>query len=127
MLETLLHLNTSFAANDASPMFGAMFGGIYLLFWLVAFLVIMYPFYVIGTRLGHATPWFAFIPILNIVLLVQLAELEIWWVIVCILCGPVYIWPVMKICEKVGKPSWIGILMLVPCVNVFVPYYIAFG
>ena len=123
MIETLHHLSSGFAAN----MFGAMFGGMQLVIWLVAMLIFGYPFYVIATRQGHATPWFAFIPILNIVLLVQLADLEIWWVIVCLLCGIVVIWPVMKICEKVGKPSWIGILMIVPCVNIFVPYYIAFG
>lgn len=104
-----------------------MFGGVYLVIWLVAFEIFMYPFYVIATRLGHATPWYAFIPILNLVLLVQLADLEIWWVIVCLLCGFPIIWPLMKICEKIGKPNWVGILVIVPCIGVFVPYYMAFG
>ena len=127
MLETLHHFSNSFAAFGTGLLGAGMFGGMQLVFMVIGLLIFGYPFFVIATRLGHATPWFAFIPILNFVLLVQLADLEMWWVIVCIICFPVYIWPIMKICEKIGKPSWIGILTIVPCIGIFVPYYMAFG
>lgn len=32
----------------------------------------------------------------------------------------------MKIAETLGKPGWIGLLMLVPVVNLLVPPYLAF-
>lgn len=126
MIDVFHQLSTGLALGGG--LFGALFGGGMQLVILVVWCIIVgYPFYVMATRMGHASPWFAFIPILNIVLWVQMADLEIWWVILCIICFPLYIWPAMKICEKIGKPSWIGILMIIPCVNIVVPYYMAFG
>lgn len=70
--------------------------------------------------------WMAWVPIANVVMMVQLAELEIWWVVLTILCGlpGIYVW--MKIAERRGKPNWTALLMLIPCVGFFVPLWIAY-
>jgi hypothetical protein len=37
----------------------------------------------------------------------------------------IIIW--MAVAERRGKPSWVGLLMLVPFVNILVPGYLAFS
>lgn len=91
-----------------------------MVMYAVFYLALTYPLFLIAKKLGHDNPWFAFVPILNVVMLVQLADLEIWWVIVCLLCGIAIIWPMMKLAGKLGKPEWMGILAVVPCVNIII-------
>lgn len=92
---------------------------------LVACLIMGYPLYVLGQRANHATPWFGFIPILNIVLLVQLADLEIFWVILCFIPF-VGLYPWYKVAEKQGKNGLVVLGFFIPCIGIFVPYYIVF-
>jgi uncharacterized membrane protein len=51
---------------------------------------------------------------------------------VLLLCVPciniivaIYLW--MVVAEAMNKPSWVGILMIVPGLGLLVPYYLAFG
>jgi hypothetical protein len=126
MLDIFHHLFSGFAV-DGSVFGFAAFGMAQLVGIVIGHLITGYPLFVMATRLGYANPWFGFIPILNLVMLVQLADLEIWWVIVCLFCWFPIGYPGMKLAEKVGKPSWVGILLFVPCVNVICLYYMAFG
>ncbi|MBU0670991.1 hypothetical protein KKF29_02425 [Patescibacteria group bacterium] len=74
--------------------------------------------------------WFAWIPILNIVLMLQVSGKPMWWLILALIpfvniIMAIIIW--MALAEKMGKPSWWGILMIVPFVNFIVPGYLAFS
>jgi hypothetical protein len=38
----------------------------------------------------------------------------------------VVVWPMMRICEKAGFPSWYGLFGLVPVANVLLLWFLAF-
>jgi len=74
--------------------------------------------------------WFAWIPILNLVLMIQVAKKPMWWIIMLFIplvniVFSVLLW--MGVAEAVKKPNWIGILMIVPVANLIVPGYLAFS
>jgi hypothetical protein len=101
-----------------------------LVIGLIVYIVLAFPLYAMGQKTNQEYPWFAFVPILNIVLMVQIAKKELWWIILffipCLnIIALVVVW--MAIAEEMGKPSWLGILMLIPGVNLIIPYYLAFG
>ncbi len=74
--------------------------------------------------------WWAWVPILQAVLMLNIARKPVWWIlllfvpIVNIVIG-VVVW--MAIAEARNKPSWWGILMLVPLANLIVPGYLAWA
>ncbi|MFC4257498.1 hypothetical protein ACFOZ5_00470 [Marinobacter lacisalsi] len=35
--------------------------------------------------------------------------------------------PVWRICQRIGYPGWMGILILIPMINLFLLYFIAFA
>lgn len=96
-----------------------------LLYW-VGF---AFPLYSIATYKGAADPWRAFIPILNGLLTLELADRPMWWMISFIFppaLALVVLLSWMKIAQRMDQPRWITLLMLVPCLGVLVPYYIAY-
>jgi hypothetical protein len=84
---------------------------------------------VIANKTNTANSWFAWIPILNVFLLLMIAKKPLWWFIlflipiVNIVIG-ILVW--MAIAEARGKPSWMGILMIIPFVNLIIPGILAF-
>ena len=100
-----------------------------LIAWIVLYIVETIPVYVIAKKSGHDYAWLAFVPIGNLWLLCDMADLELWFLIIwlvpyinIIFLG--FVW--WRIAENTNKSGWIGLLMLIPIVNLFVGYYIAF-
>ncbi len=100
--------------------------------------IIMLPLYIyfaltlmtIAKKLDVKNAWFAWIPILNIILMFQCAGLSPWLFLTMILplvnvVVAIYAW--MKIAERRGFESWLGILMIVPVANLIIPGYLAWG
>jgi len=112
----------------------AVFLGGFILFMLVLFLV-FYVFYAIclmkiAKRTGTANGWFAWIPILNVILMLQIAKKPIWWIILFIIpfaniIVMILVW--MGIAKELKKPDWLGVLMIVPVANLIIPAYLAFS
>lgn len=103
-----------------------------ILLWVAVatWVIFSIPLYAIGKKCGEENAWFAFIPILNLVLMVNIAGQDTWWVIlffIPIINIVIHIIVWMGIAEACDKPSWVGVLMLVPCVNWIVPWYLAFA
>ncbi|MEZ5163256.1 MAG: DUF5684 domain-containing protein [Fimbriimonadaceae bacterium] len=93
-------------------------------------LIIGFPIFKMCKEEGEEPAWMGFVPILNVVAMVKLANKPMWWVILCFIpcvniVAGIIIW--MAIAERRGKPSWMGLLMLVPCVNFIIPFYLAFA
>jgi uncharacterized membrane protein len=105
---------------------------------MFVFLVIFAVFYVyfalalqtIAKKTNTENAWLAWIPIVNIILMLNIAKKRLWWFIllliplVNIVIG-IIVW--MAIAEARGKPNWWGILMIVPVVNLIVPGYLAWA
>ena len=106
--------------------------------FLFVFLLIGLAFYVyfalalstIAKKTNTENPWLAWIPIANIVLMLNIAKKPIWWIILCLipvvsLVIMIIVW--MAIAEARGKPNWWGILLIVPVVGLIVPGYLAWA
>jgi hypothetical protein len=109
---------------------GLIFGGLYLIFWLLFYIYLAICLQVLAKKTGAGNGWMAWIPIANIFLMIKIAQKPLWWFllllipIVNIVIG-VILW--MKIAERRGKESWWGILLIVPVVGLIVPGYLAFS
>lgn len=122
--------------NISEPALAALilvFGGMMLFFLLFA--VIVYVFMAIclmkiANKTNTENSWFAWIPILNVILMIQCAKKPLWWIILFFIpfvniVAAIIIW--MAIAKNLGKPEWLGILMIVPIANFVIPAYLAFS
>lgn len=102
------------------------------------FLIIGVVFYVyhalalstIAKKTNTENPWLAWIPIANVVLMLNIAKKPIWWILLClipIVNIVIFIIVWMGIAEAVKKPNWWGILIIVPIVGLIVPGYLAWA
>lgn len=128
---------TAVLAQDSSSSDGtlpALFAGGMILFMLVFFAA----FYVycalalstIATKTHTENPWLAWIPIANIILMLNVAKKPIWWLVLFFIPVVSLVMTVivgMAIAEARGKPNWWGILLIVPVVNLVVPGYLAWA
>jgi hypothetical protein len=106
--------------------------------FLLVSLVLSLAFYIylaiclqtIAKKTNTSNGWLAWIPIANIILMLNVAKKPIWWIILCLipivnLVMVIIIW--MAIARARNKPDWWGILTIVPIVNIIVPGYLAFS
>jgi len=103
---------------------------IYWILMLVGYVYVAFSLQVIAKKTNTANGWFAWIPLLNIILMVQISGKPMWWVVLCLiplvnLVIMIILW--MEIAKKVNKPTWWGLLLLVPGINIIVPGYLAFA
>jgi len=117
--------------NPALPMAAAgAFFFVFLLFGLAIYVYVALALSTIATKTHTENPWLAWIPIANLVLMVNIAKKPVWWVL--LLLVPlvnivIYIIVWMAIAEARGKPNWWGILLIVPIVGIAVPGYLAWA
>jgi hypothetical protein len=99
---------------------------------LVVYVVLALSLYKIAiktkTNVEHA--WFAWIPLLNVILMLNVAGYSGWYIFVLMIpfvniVFAIYVW--MKISKACGKPDFLGLLMLVPLANIILPLYLAYG
>ncbi len=113
---------------------GLAMAGAMLLFIFVIF-VVLYVYMslalqTIAKKTNTENAWLAWIPIVNIILMLNIAKKPLWWIIlfliplVNIVIG-IIVW--MAIAEARGKPSWWGIILIVPIVGLIVPGYLAWA
>ena len=86
--------------------------------------------YLIAKKLNVQAPWTAWIPIVNIWTLLQAAGKPCWWVLLFFIpfvsiFVVAYVW--MCIVENLGRNKWLGILMLIPIVNLVYIGVLAFS
>lgn len=100
---------------------------------MVGVFIIAYIYFAIAlqtiarkTQTEHG--WWAWIPLLQIVLSIQVARRPVWWIVLCLIPFVnivmfILVW--MGIAEARKRPSWWGILLIVPVVNLIVPGLLA--
>ena len=73
--------------------------------------------------------WFGWVPFLNVILMIQIAQKPWWWFL--LLMVPLVNMVVaallfMGVASRVNKPRWVGVVTLVPVIGWFVLPYLAF-
>ncbi len=104
--------------------------GMFWLVWLGLYLFFGYCQYRIAQKVGHESPWQAWIPIVQVFQQVKMADREWWWFLL-------YLVPIVNIfaiamvwsdiSQKTGNSSIWGIFMLVPFLNLVSLLYLAFS
>ena len=124
----------AFAQDERSRALPALMAGGFLMFFLVfALAIYVYVALALSTiaeKTNTENGWLAWIPIANIILMLNIARKPIWWIVLCLIplvniVIMIVLW--MGIAEARNKPSWWGVLMLVPVVSLIVPGYLAWS
>jgi len=100
------------------------------LVWLGMYVYFSFCLFTIAKKVNHESPWWAFVPVLNVVQIIQMASKPLYWFI--FLFVPIVnivviamLWiEVAKAREK--SPIW-GILMLLPFLNFVAVLVMALG
>ena len=132
LLSLTLLAGNLFAQDEEIPSaaLGGAFLAIFLLIMLVIYVYMALSLQTIANKTNTPNAWLAWIPIVNIILMLNIAGKPIWWIILCLIplvniIIMIIVW--MAIAEARNKPNWWGILMIVPFVNLIVPGYLAFS
>ena len=113
--------------NDSSSGLGGLLGGLFALVIAVGLYVfVCYCLKLICEKAGHQPGVLIWIPIANLVPLLTVAKLPIWFIILFFIplvnffIG-IYLW--VKICQARGKSGWLAILLFIPVLKIaFLPY-----
>jgi hypothetical protein len=99
---------------------GAMMGVMFLVF-AVFYVYFALALQTIAKKTNTENAWLAWIPIANVILMLNVAKL------IPIVSIVIFIIVWMAIAEARGKPGWWGILLIVPVVGIIVPGYLAWS
>ena len=109
---------------------GAGFIGFFMIFALACYVYVSLALQTIAQKTGTDNAWLAWIPIANIILMLNVARKPIWWIVLFLIpivniVIAIMVW--MGIAEARNKPNWWGVLMIVPVVSLIVPGYLAWS
>ncbi|MFC1594182.1 DUF5684 domain-containing protein [Candidatus Omnitrophota bacterium] len=103
----------------------------------ISYLFMAFCLQVIARKTQTANGWFAWIPIANLILMCDIAGKPRWWAALFLLVFIPFIGSIavavvsvmlfIGIAQRRGKPVWVGVLMIIPLVNLGVLGYIAFS
>jgi hypothetical protein len=130
---TLLSASGAFAQQYRSPAAPAMAGGtlvFLLLIGLAAYVYTSLAVQTIAEKTNTDNSWLAWIPIANLILLLNIAKKPIWWIVLCLIPLVniiifIIVW--MAVAEARGKPGWVGVLLIVPVIGALMPGYLAWA
>ena len=120
-------------ADDSSGASAAVAGVAILIFAVIGIALYVYfalAIQTIAKKTNTENDWWAWIPIIQAVLLLNIAKKPVWWIIlffIPLVNIVIIVITMMAVAEARNKPSWWGILMIVPVVSLIVPGYLAWA
>jgi hypothetical protein len=101
-----------------------------LLFLLVYYIYMSICLSKIAKKTNTENAWFAWIPILDMLLALKIAQKPTWWIVwffipLANVVAYILVW--MGISKTLGKQEWLGILMIISPLNLVIPGYLAFS
>lgn len=96
------------------------FGPLFMLFMVGLYLYYSFCQYRISQKTNHPYGWWAFIPLLNVVQLIQMAGRELWWFVLLLvpLANVIFfamIW--IDVAKRIGHSPITGFLTILPFLN----------
>jgi hypothetical protein len=133
VLGSVLMLASAAWAQDSRAADAGHAGAMLLLLGVICLPVYIYmalALQTIATKTATANGWLAWVPIANLILMLNVAKKPLWWIVLFLIpvvniVIAIMVW--MAVAEARGKPNWWGILTIVPLVNVVVPGYLAWS
>ncbi len=125
--------NAAAQGGDDSGAAAAMLGGFFLIFAICGLAFYVFTAFAIQTiakKTNTENAWLAWIPIANLVLLINIARKPIWWIILFLIPIANIVAAVvigMGVAEARNKPNWWGILMIFPILNFIALGYLAWS
>lgn len=137
MVQEISELINVLAASEGGLMFGLMAMMVVLVFSLVIYVYSAIAIMAIAKKTKTENGWLAWIPIANIYLITQIAKQPAWQMLGILLVlipfiGTLLLYVLLgfwfwHIAERLKKPSWLGILMAIPVVNLVILGYLAWS
>ncbi len=106
--------------SDANPIMAFLGGTVFMVMGIGMYVVMALALMTIAKKTNTPNEWWAWVPILNILLMLQIADLPMWYIILYLVpCTFLFVWIYnwWKIAEKRGKPGPIAIALLIPFVG----------
>ena len=104
--------------------------GIVMGLYLLLYLFYSYCCMLICRKTGRPAGILVWLPFLKLFPMFRAAGMSWWWLLAFFVpvlnLVPVILWP-LKIAKARGKSAWIGILLLLPIINLFAFLYLAFS
>ena len=125
-------------AGVGAGIIATIFGGV-MFFSTIMFSIGMYVFEALALmdlaqKMGEQKKWFAWVPILQIALLLKLGDQNPWLVLIALIPGIgslivtiLSLIATMKICEKRGYDKLLGLLLIIPIANLVLLGLLAWG
>ena len=121
--------------SNTADFFSILSKGEGMILFIFIFVVIYYLYFAfclfkIAKKTNTGNAWFAWLPILDFLLMIRIAKKPDWWIvllflpIINILTG-ILLW--MGISKALGKSQWLGIFMIITPINLIIPAYLAFS
>jgi hypothetical protein len=131
-------LSTETATGTLAGIIALLFGGVMLFVSIVvglgSYIYCSLALMKLAKRMNYENAWYAWIPILNMILLFQLGEQKPILLLLLLIpgigelvVGILIIIALMKICEKRGYDKTLGLLSLVPIANYVLLGILAWG
>lgn len=133
----------SLSAEDqaAATALATVFGGAWIvmmvfsmLIGLASYVFMSWALMVVGNKIGIKDSWFVWVPLLNLVFFVRVAQINPWLLLLLIVPGINAIFMIyfvavayMNMAEKRGLEKMLGLLVFVPVVNYIFTGYLAWG
>ncbi len=98
--------------------------------WIILYVYAALCLQFIAKKTNTPNGWMAWIPIANLILILQIAQLPLWYIVLMFipLVNIVIIFIVwIKILEACGRPGWWVILLILPIVNFIIMGVVAFS
>jgi hypothetical protein len=120
----------SVCPGDRTP---AAAGGSLVFLLLIGLAVYVYTglaMQTIAEKTNTENPWLAWIPIANLILLLNIAKKPVWWIVlwfIPLVNIIIFIVVWMAVAEARGKPGWVGVLLIVPVLGALMPGYLGWA
>jgi hypothetical protein len=134
LLAVVLFSSGRALAQDNDSLAAAGLGAGIIMFCVViglaAYVYMALALQTIANKTNTENSWLAWIPIANLILMLNIAKKPIWWIVLFLIpivniVIAIMVW--MAVAEARGKPSWWGILVIVPVANMVVPGVLAWS
>ena len=116
--------------NPAGLMAMSGFLVVCFLLTVVGYVYMALALQTIATKTKTENPWLAWIPVVNLVLMLNIGRKPLWWILLMLIpvvniVVAIIVW--MAIAEARGKPGWWGIVLILPLIGIIVPGYLAWS